>query len=108
MLRVGMLACVLAVSGGRLAAQAPAAQPPGAPQMVAPFPDVPPGHWAFDAVEKLRQAGIIIGYPQGTFGNVPAPRPKSNRAETVPFDHWAYDAVQRFVGEMGPALRPAK
>jgi len=32
-----------------------------------PFPDVPTHHWAFDAVEKLRKAGIIIGYPSGTF-----------------------------------------
>jgi hypothetical protein len=32
-----------------------------------PFPDVPKGHWAFEAVEKVRQAGIMIGYPDGTF-----------------------------------------
>lgn len=31
-----------------------------------PFPDVLPGHWAFDAVEMLRQRGILIGYPAGT------------------------------------------
>lgn len=32
-----------------------------------PFPDVPVDHWAFDAVEKLRRSGIIVGYPSGTF-----------------------------------------
>ncbi len=36
--------------------------------VAAPFPDVPPNHWAFEAVEKLRNAGILIGYPDGTFG----------------------------------------
>jgi hypothetical protein len=38
-----------------------------------PFPDVPKGHWAFEAVEKVRQAGIMIGYPDGTFGGQAAP-----------------------------------
>lgn len=32
-----------------------------------PFPDVPTHHWAFDAVEKLRKTGIIVGHPDGTF-----------------------------------------
>ncbi|GBC92182.1 S-layer protein SlpA [bacterium HR15] len=29
--------------------------------------DVPPGHWAYQAIEELVQAGIIEGYPDGTF-----------------------------------------
>jgi len=29
-----------------------------------PFSDVPKNHWAFDAVEKLRLSGILIGYPE--------------------------------------------
>src|SRR5690606_13094804 len=33
-----------------------------------PFPDVPRDHWAYEAVETLRQAGRIEGYPDGTFG----------------------------------------
>lgn len=33
-----------------------------------PFPDVPRDHWAYEAVEALRQAGLIEGYPDGTFG----------------------------------------
>ena len=34
-----------------------------APVRTTPFPDVPRDHWAFDAVESLRQKGIIRGYP---------------------------------------------
>jgi hypothetical protein len=30
-----------------------------------PFPDVPKNHWAFSAVEKLRQDGVLLGYPNG-------------------------------------------
>lgn len=33
-----------------------------------PFSDVPAGHWAYDAVTELADAGIIDGYPNGTFG----------------------------------------
>ena len=29
--------------------------------------DVPSGHWAEDAVQKLVDAGLIEGYPDGTF-----------------------------------------
>ncbi len=29
----------------------------------APFPDVPPWHWAYQAVLKDEQAGLVIGYP---------------------------------------------
>ena len=32
-----------------------------------PFTDVPRGHWAYDAVEQLRQDGIIEGYGDGTY-----------------------------------------
>ncbi len=32
-----------------------------------PFPDVPLDHWACDAVEKLRVAEIVVGYPNGSF-----------------------------------------
>ena len=34
-----------------------------APVRTTPFPDVPREHWAFDAVEQLRQRGIVRGYP---------------------------------------------
>lgn len=29
--------------------------------------DVPPGHWAYEAIEQLVRDGIIEGYPDGTF-----------------------------------------
>ena len=32
-----------------------------------PFSDVPAKHWAYDAVNKLVQAGIVDGYGDGTF-----------------------------------------
>lgn len=33
----------------------------------AQFSDVPAGHWAKEAVEKLAAEGIILGFPDGTF-----------------------------------------
>lgn len=35
-------------------------------QVAAPFTDVPKNHWAFNATEKLRQSGILVGYPNGS------------------------------------------
>ncbi len=29
----------------------------------APFRDVPPSHWAYKAVQELKEAGILVGYP---------------------------------------------
>lgn len=37
-------------------------------QVASPFADVPTDHWAYSSVEKLRNAGIVIGYPDGTYG----------------------------------------
>ena len=33
-----------------------------------PFSDVPAGHWAYDAVNKLTAEGVVDGYPDGTYG----------------------------------------
>ena len=33
-----------------------------------PFSDVPVGHWAYDAVNKLAAEGVVEGYPGGTYG----------------------------------------
>ena len=33
-----------------------------------PFSDVPQGHWAYDSVMELVQAGVVEGYPGSTFG----------------------------------------
>ena len=32
-----------------------------------PFSDLPAGHWAYSAVAKLAAAGVVDGYPDGTF-----------------------------------------
>ena len=31
------------------------------------FPDVPNGHWAYEAIQRLSALGVISGYPDGTF-----------------------------------------
>lgn len=33
-----------------------------------PFADVPTDHWAYQHVDKLQKRGIVIGYPDGTYG----------------------------------------
>lgn len=45
---------------------------------VVPFSDTQ-GHWAADAIRKASQAGLLSGYPDGTF----RPERKLTRAETV-------------------------
>lgn len=37
------------------------------PAFANPFTDVPAKHWAYDAVNKLAQAGVVDGYGDGTF-----------------------------------------
>lgn len=56
-----------ALAGGLLALGAVA----GAPQanaQAAPFLDTPTNHWAYEAVQDLAKRGIVIGYPDGTYG----------------------------------------
>jgi len=38
------------------------------PAFAQEFPDVPADQWAYAAVQQLADAGIIVGYPDGTFG----------------------------------------
>ena len=52
------------VKRSRPAASTPTPAP--APQSPGGFRDVPPDHWAARAVETLRRAGIVRGYPGGT------------------------------------------
>ena len=40
---------------------------PAFAQQAEPFKDVPTDHWAYQAVESLREKGIVIGYPDGYF-----------------------------------------
>lgn len=37
------------------------------PVAAGPFTDVPTGHWAYDAIDKLQSEGFVEGYPDGTF-----------------------------------------
>lgn len=60
---------IAAVATVAIAAAAPA-------RAQAPFPDVPAGHWAAEAVAKMAGEGILTGYPPAA-----APRPKA-----TPFD----------------------
>ena len=43
---------------------------PAAVQDTAQFPDVPKGHWAYQAVLDLKQKGILVGYPAPPAGTV--------------------------------------
>ncbi|WP_102128505.1 S-layer homology domain-containing protein [Deinococcus planocerae] len=47
----------------------PAATPAAAPaaSQVPTLTDVPAGHWAKDAIDRLVSQGIILGYPDGTY-----------------------------------------
>ena len=38
------------------------------PALANAFPDVPEHHWAYKAVEELYASGLIVGYPDGSFG----------------------------------------
>ncbi len=69
-----VIAISLAVAGTRAGAQSN-------------FPDVPKDHWAYSAVLELKQKGILIGYPNGTFnGIVPkgVPHPKPVYDQSTP------------------------
>ena len=39
------------------------------------FTDVPPQHWAYEAVTSLQQKGIVVGYPGGYFPRQAHPHP---------------------------------
>jgi len=44
------------------------AQTNGTPAASGPFADVPADHWAYQSVDTLQKAGIVIGYPDRTYG----------------------------------------
>lgn len=70
----------LSIAGASFAQNSPAQ--PGANYSMPPFADVPDGHWALDSVTKLRQAGIVIGYPEDNYAE-----------PIVPPHNWEYQAV---------------
>ncbi len=63
-MKKSLLVLTAALSFGMAAAQT--AAPASAPQVPA-LTDVPAGHWAKDAIDKLVGQGIILGYPDGTY-----------------------------------------
>ena len=56
-------AAALLIAGGLLVGGTPPAQ-----AQAAPFLDTPTNHWAYEAVQDLAKKGIVIGYPDGTYG----------------------------------------
>jgi hypothetical protein len=59
-----------------------------------PFSDVPTDHWAYAAVDKLKNAGIVEGYPDKTYGG---PRPMTRYEFAV--------AIARLLDKI-PAIPP--
>jgi|GEM_PF-3327556 len=80
------------------------------------FPDVPLDHWAFDEIEACADAGIVAGYPDGTYrpalavtrdqmavyisralvggdDYIPTP-PATPSFLDVPTDHWAFRYIE--------------
>lgn len=60
------------------------------------------GHWAKDAVDQLTQAGIIEGYPDGTF----KPDEKINRAEMTAMVQRAVASVHGLAEELPEGWKP--
>ncbi len=76
-----MIGALPAAAADNPGASAPAVTAPAASAVVAQssdddsFSDVPPNHWAYQAVQELAADGYIKGYPDGTFrGNRPLTR----------------------------------
>lgn len=71
MKRNAALSALLALVVGAPALVAPIAAPSLAPtaqaQAPAEYPDVPLDHWAYNAINKLSQAGVLEGYPNGQY-----------------------------------------
>ena len=65
----------------------------------APFLDTPTNHWAYEAVQDLAKKGIVIGYPDGTYGGK---RPMTRYEFAV-----ALDRALRTVSDMLAANPPA-
>lgn len=95
MKRKAAMSALLALAVGTPALVAPIAAPSLAPvaqaQAPAEYPDVPLDHWAYPAINKLSQAGVLEGYPNGQY--------QGNRAMT------RYEfavAIARLLQNMGP------
>ncbi|MCX6374449.1 MAG: S-layer homology domain-containing protein, partial [Armatimonadetes bacterium] len=67
------------------------------------FPDVPPDHWAYQGVQELLNAGIIQGYPDGTYGGKRA----MTRYEFAEAVAKAIPYLEEKMGKGGGAVGPA-
>lgn len=75
MKRQAKLGMLLALAAAAPAIVAPKLSAPAHAQDRAEYPDVPRGHWAYEALDKLSRAGIIEGRPGGVYeGNRPMTR----------------------------------
>jgi FtsZ-binding cell division protein ZapB len=64
--KIALIACASLLAFG--VPSAVFAQTNAAPAASGPFADVPADHWAYQSVDTLQKAGIVIGYPDGTYG----------------------------------------
>ncbi len=88
----------LLIGSGLAAGMAPPAQ-----AQAAPFLDTPTNHWAYEAVQDLAKKGIIIGYPDGTFGGK---RPMTRYEFAIALDR-ALRTVADLVAAQQPGAPPA-
>ncbi|MDD4029413.1 MAG: S-layer homology domain-containing protein [Caldisericia bacterium] len=76
------------------------------------FVDVPPSHWAYEAIHYMASMGIVTGYPDGTFKpdkpilrqemaiiackifNFDGLRPNKPTYTDVPSNHWAFPMIE--------------
>jgi hypothetical protein len=76
------------------------------------FVDVPPSHWAYEAIQYMASMGIVSGYPDGTFKpdksilrqemaiisckifNFDGLRPSTPSFVDVPTSHWAFPMIE--------------
>ncbi|MBE9566289.1 MAG: S-layer homology domain-containing protein [Proteobacteria bacterium] len=63
-----------------------------------PFADVPLDHWAYNAVNRLAEAGLLEGYPDGTFRG----RQSLTRYEFAQAIARAMDRLEQMGGVQGP------
>lgn len=68
------------------------------------FPDVPDNHWAYEAVENLKKAGCLVGYPDGLFRG---PRPMS-RYEFAAAAYACYQKMMSMHDDLSKQLEELK
>jgi uncharacterized repeat protein (TIGR01451 family) len=86
------------------------------PPVVTTFPDVPNFYWAYNEISAMVKAGVITGYPDGTYkpdnpvtraefckmvvlalGLAPVPSVRPNFPDLTPDDQWAWPYMQAAV-----------